>query len=316
MKAETGRVRDMNMRKQVSRIGWAYAAFYLVSVASQLALAVLVFFGAPFLTGKLLNENVLTLVSQICMYGIGFPVFYLIMKTIPCWHMEEDRRIAGSDLFLLVVVCLGVTYIGNLLGQLLMLVSDTLLGSQSLNPVTDALNSMSLSVVFFSTVVIAPIMEELMFRKVLIDRIVPFGQKLVVVVSGVSFGLFHGNFYQFFYACSLGMIFAYLYSATGKLRYSIGLHMLINTIGGFLPLLLERLADGGSVLAMFALELLGRVIIFSILGTVAIVCLLRHRLSWFPSWTQEQGQQRAKSFLTAPGFWVFLLVGIVQFTMN
>lgn len=306
----------MNMRKQVSRIGWAFAAFYLVSLAAQLLFALLAYLLTPFFTGKLLDENVLTLVSQVCMYGIGFPVFYLIMKTIPCWHMEEERRIAGGDLFVIVLVCLGVTYAGNLVGQVLMMVSDMLLGTESLNPVTDALNNMSLSVIVICTVVIAPVMEELMFRKVLIDRIVPFGQKLAVVVSGVSFGLFHGNFFQFFYACSLGMIFAYLYSSTGKIRYSIGLHMLINTIGGVLPLVLEELADQGSTLAMFALGLLGRMIIFSILGTVAVACLLGHRLSWFPSWTEEQGRRRVESFLTAPGFWAFLLVGIAQFMMN
>ena len=54
-----------------------------------------------------------------------------------------------------------------------------------------------------------------MFRKLLIDRIVPFGQRVAVVVSGLAFGLFHGNFYQFFYAFSLGAVLHIFTAAQG-----------------------------------------------------------------------------------------------------
>jgi len=81
----------------------------------------------------------------------------------------------------------------------------------------------------------------LLFRKLLIDRIYKYGEGIAVVTSGLMFGLFHGNFSQFFYAFGIGMIFAYIYCKTGKLRYSIGLHMIINTIGSVAaPLLLKN----------------------------------------------------------------------------
>ena len=60
------------------------------------------------------------------------------------------------------------------------------------------------------------------------DRIVKYGEKLAVITSGVMFGLFHGNFEQFFYACFLGMFFAYIYIRTGKIIYTMILHFCVN----------------------------------------------------------------------------------------
>ena len=57
--------------------------------------------------------------------------------------------------------------------------------------------------------------------------------------QGLFFALFHGNFYQFFYALLLGMVFAWLYSSTGRIRYNIMLHMLINLMGGVLPIMMS-----------------------------------------------------------------------------
>ena len=49
--------------------------------------------------------------------------------------------------------------------------------------------------------------------------------------SALMFGLFHGNLTQLIYAFALGLVFGYVYLKSGKLRYSIGLHMLINFLG-------------------------------------------------------------------------------------
>lgn len=57
-------------------------------------------------------------------------------------------------------------------------------------------------------VVMAPICEEILFRKILIDRIRLYGDKAAILVSSVVFGLSHGNFYQFFYAFGIGLVLA------------------------------------------------------------------------------------------------------------
>ena len=110
------------------------------------------------------------------------------------------------------------------------------------NDVQEMILSMEPWLILVVAVIIAPIMEELVFRKFLLDRIAGFGHWTAMTVSGVIFGIAHGNFYQFFYAFGLGMIFAYMYLHTGKISYTISFHILINFCGSILPIgLLEIL---------------------------------------------------------------------------
>ena len=74
----------------------------------------------------------------------------------------------------------------------------------------------------------APIFEELVFRKLIVDRLIKYGEFIAIFTSGLTFGLFHGNFQQFFFAFALGALFAFIYARTGRIRYTIGLHMTIN----------------------------------------------------------------------------------------
>lgn len=306
----------MDVKKQISRIGWAYVAFYLVSVGIQLLIGKGIQLAGATLPAAIMSETGLMLLSQFSMYVFGFPVFYRTMKQLPCWHMQEKKRLTVGDFFLALTICLGTVYIGNLVGQAMMIMSDSLFGTQSINPVTEMVLGMDPFSMFLTTVIIAPIMEELMFRKLLIDRIVPCGQGIAVVISGVSFGLFHGNFYQFFYACTLGMIFAYLYSYTGRIRYNIALHMMINVIGGFLPLMMQNWYIQGNPLAMTISVALGMIMLFSVVGTIVLGCILGRKLTWFPSWIDTAEEKLVMCIVKAPGVWAFLAVSIIEFLVS
>ena len=63
------------------------------------------------------------------------------------------------------------------------------------------------------------------------------------MLSAVCFGLLHQNFFQFFYALGLGLLMGYLYVRTGKLRYTILLHAIINFMGGVIAPLLAPVAE-------------------------------------------------------------------------
>ncbi len=80
----------------------------------------------------------------------------------------------------------------------------------------------------------APIMEEFMFRKLLVDRTIKYGKGLSILLSGLMFGLYHGNLNQFIYAFVIGAFFAFMYIKTGNIKVTIGMHMIFNFIGGFL----------------------------------------------------------------------------------
>ncbi len=308
----------MEARRQFSRIGWAFVVFCLVDLVVQVLMAVGIVVGAAAGYEWMTDVNFL-LLGQISMYMFAFPVFWLMMKRIPSWRKAEGEAVSAGSLLLWAVVCFGFTYIGNFIGQLLMGCAEAITGNPQQNPVMDALDQMNPWMVFLCTVIVAPVMEELMFRKLLIDRIVPFGQRAAVVVSGVAFGLFHGNFYQFFYACCLGMIFAYLYSSTGRVRYGIMLHMMINMVGGVLPVVLLQNMDGFSVGMAFSVLgtlMLGIMMLGTIVGAILLTCLYAGRLSWFQGWAPVPVKGFWRAVFTAPGVLGFLVMCSVMFLMS
>ena len=77
--------------------------------------------------------------------------------------------------------------------------------------------------------IIAPIVEEIVFRGVLYRLLaVRIGVPVAIVVSGLLFGAIHFNAMGFIPLSALGMYFAYLYQQTGSLWVPIAVHALFN----------------------------------------------------------------------------------------
>ena len=74
------------------------------------------------------------------------------------------------------------------------------------------------------------------YLKQLLDRCSQYGEKTAMVFSALTFALFHMNLFQFFYAFGMGLIFAYVYLRTRRLRYPVLMHMIINFMGSAVPL--------------------------------------------------------------------------------
>ena len=72
-------------------------------------------------------------------------------------------------------------------------------------------------------------MEELLFRGMILKRARRFGDRTAVAFTAVLFGLMHGNLLQFFYAASIGLILGYVAVRTSSIRYTVLMHMAINS---------------------------------------------------------------------------------------
>ena len=173
------------------------------------------------------------LVGGLCTGLFTLPVMLLLTLKLPDLKPEKNSLSVGGFLAL-VCICYAAMIAGNIVGILI----NSILSPNSVNLIGDLATSSGLTVeTVVAFVVLAPVFEELVFRKVLVDRVLPFGEWPAILFSGITFGLFHGNLTQFFYAALLGMILAYVYVRTGEIIYTIGIHACINFLGGVLPLL-------------------------------------------------------------------------------
>ena len=187
-------------------------------------------------------RDLLLFLSAVTMYLIAFPLSAALMERIPKCGAPE-REIWGLRRFLLCLVLgAGLGFGGSLLGQLM-----AGFGADSANAeeMTRMMMETSLWMNVSLTVVAGPIIEELFFRKLIMDRLLGFGQLTAILLSAFLFALAHGNFSQFFYAFALGFLWGYVYAKTGRIGYTIAFHMIFNFFGGIVVLELTKLMEGG-----------------------------------------------------------------------
>lgn len=83
---------------------------------------------------------------------------------------------------------------------------------------------------FMYMVVLAPIIEEVMYRGFVIKLVSPYGKKLAVFFSALVFGLMHGNLSQFVTAFATGLVYATIAMKTNSIVPTIVMHALNNGI--------------------------------------------------------------------------------------
>ena len=181
------------------------------------------------------------IVSFVPLYLIAVPIGILILRKVPAKPLEQ-RSMKIRTYLIYMVISVFMMYAGNLVGNMVTVLLQLIPGIAAENPILPLATDTAVVPKALVMVILAPIIEEYIFRKMLIDRMHSYGEKLAVITSALMFGLFHGNLSQFFYAFALGAVFGYIYLKTGKLRYSIGLHMFINFLGGVIgPFFLEKI---------------------------------------------------------------------------
>jgi membrane protease YdiL (CAAX protease family) len=83
---------------------------------------------------------------------------------------------------------------------------------------------------FVVIAVIAPIVEELMFRGVGFSLLARYGSLVAIAVVGIAFGLVHGLVYGFVILAAFGAGLAWLRAKTGSLYPCVAVHATFNAV--------------------------------------------------------------------------------------
>lgn len=189
------------------------------------------------------SQTLKYLSSFVPMYLFAFPIYLLLSKKLPT-AKPESHSMTLPQILLAFFVCECIAIGGNFIGIIVNLILSMMLKFDTQSSfLFDGVFGDASVVFLFAAVIIAPIVEEMIFRKTLIDRVRKYGDKPAILLSGLMFGLFHGNFSQFFYAAGIGLLFAWIYVRTGKILHTIILHVMLNFWGSAMPLLMLRHVD-------------------------------------------------------------------------
>ncbi len=265
---------------------------------------------------------------QLPMYAVAMPSACLILR--PCKSVgTAEKRSLSFPLFLgLLALCFAMSLVGSLLGTAVNEALSLWTGRPIENTVAEMTQDSPFWVNLLFVAVLAPLFEELFYRKLLIDRLRHYGAVPAVLLSGVLFGLIHGNFSQFFYAAMIGCLLGGVYLYTGKLRYSVGLHAAVNFTGGvFTAEATKRMGLGQDTVYTFAdalralsgyamllayMALLG----IAVCGAVVTVVYLLPRRKPQKAALPLKGREWVRVLLLNPAVWALLGCIVAMFVLS
>lgn len=223
----------MEAKKQFSKIGFLLILATIVINGIQL-LANAIFKNVPAIAN---SKDLYVLALMLPCYAFGYPLILFLFKKIPMQISGEPKKMTFGSLLTAFFMTYALTYVCNFIGTFISTIIAEIKGSPVENVLANLLNEISPLTALIVAVILAPIFEELLFRKAIIDRTAKYGEGISIVFSGFMFGLFHGNFNQFAYAMFLGMFFGYIYIKTKNILYPITLHFITNFMGSIIPML-------------------------------------------------------------------------------
>ncbi len=122
--------------------------------------------------------------------------------------------------------------------------------------------------IFVSTVIMAPVIEELIFRGLMLSRLRKgMSDWVAILVSALIFGLAHGQILWMAYTFVMGVVFALVAVKSESVLPSMVMHMVFNFCGMTLPFILSESISVGMCVAL--------TVIGAIIMAVFLVLLLK-----------------------------------------
>lgn len=256
-----------------------------------------------FVSDPTVLSNWTMVFNAIAIDAIALPVGYLLIRNLPKAETAKRAPVKFGFVILALPCCFALMYIGNLVGVLIGQLTGGL--NDVLSSFLDGVNPW---LTVLSVVVIAPIMEELFFRKWIIDRLEIYSPWKTILMSGLLFGFFHGNFTQFIYTFLLGAFLAAIYIKTHKIWVPILLHVFVNLFGGILNPEILSLINPEELSVTTALAGMYFLVFVSAVGA-GVVFLICFRKRFFPA--KEEKNRIGKAFFVNVGFILFAVLSVL-----
>lgn len=268
---------------------------------------------------------------NVCV--VGTVVLGLSMRKLPVYKIEK-RKLKIGHLLLLIMMMYGLTQVGMVMGMPIHLVLSAFSPAEDLSSLPDMLLTSNPVLRIISVGILPAIFEELLFRKFCIDRTIRHGEFISCAMSGIMFGLWHGNFQQFFFTFFVGVMFAFVYIRTGNVIYTMIMHASMNLVTSTITLnLLTKLMESAGmdlnngaylseptdemIMSLIPILLLTMIWVFAIFSfqVVGFIMLMvkRKKFKLIP-WIGELSRKQLLHKLThSVEMWIFFAFAIFRF---
>lgn len=199
-------------------------------------------------------------ILQILFYVVLFFAFFNRGLT-----SQEQKKVLTSDkkTFSLPLM-MAPFFIGSLVSVLYGLVIQFLFpslfesylgASESIELMIEQAGYLQIGMIFLAIVVLAPIVEEILFRGILFNLIARRKSTLfAMITSSLIFGFLHAE--TMVPTAVIGFVLCFIYHKTGNLYLAMGAHAFNNLIAFVMPLLLAQASETSALVSVLGVLLL------------------------------------------------------------
>lgn len=285
MTYEEWKVARKGVKRYMSVPGWALLIYYFILNASVIG------FMLVEVTGKLLQgiiagdyfsiENAVTQAFEsawgyffAAVIGLAILLIWKKPRFLKYEIFAKNAAMKAGDFFSILCIFIG--------GQLIFQIGTSLL-EVILNlfgfTITEGLASLETDPNNFSMFlyagILAPVAEEILFRGLVQRTMLPFGKKFAILISSLTFGLFHGNLLQTPYAFAVGLVLGYV-AVEYNILWAILLHVINNLVlGDLLYRILSPFPEDVMNLIVW-----GIIFAFSVAGAVVLIAKRKQISAW------------------------------------
>lgn len=199
------------------------------AIVGILILGMIVFMPVYFLLNKIMENGVSFLVYYLLAVGISFYIIGIIKKK-KTGNNSYNFTIRNKRIIPLIIVGIIVLYFG-------IISPITALIPMSESTKASFLNAGKLPGIFiiFQSVIVAPILEELIFTGIILDGLFKkYSPLKSILITGLLFGLVHLDRFQFVTVLIMGIFTGWVYYRTRCLTFTILIHAVANLTSVFM----------------------------------------------------------------------------------
>lgn len=232
-------MKQENLGLKIWRVIYPAGIYFGISQIVSIVYAVILSFFTIFTNmqkGKTLTANQLTV--ELTEKLIGASMYMLIISAVIAipilliFYRKDKKRVFYMEeraahcqvidyVLVLVLAITGCIFFNNLIA-----ISNIAKFSETYKKVSEAIYDSTIIVEILAAVILAPIVEEILFRGLIYKRLKEYINPMAgILISSLLFGIYHLNIVQGVYATLLGLVLAFLMEKYKNIKVPILAHM-------------------------------------------------------------------------------------------
>lgn len=303
------RIQRKYLRRKLGQPGWALLIYY--GIMNLAVTAVFIMDAIIRISQKGISDSVLSDIMEalsgnawgyFLAAGIGLIIMLMWKGKGFCfgeiWRRGRPMKLRD----LLGLLCVFIS--GQFLFQIVALILETILnqfGLSALEAIENASMSSDTLSMYLYVGILAPIVEELLFRGLILRTMLPYGKRFAILTSAFLFAIYHGNLVQSPFAFVVGLVLGYT-AVEYSIAWAMVLHMFNNLI---LSDLQTRLTSGLPEMTASLINW-GIILVFAVIG-LAILILKRNQIRDYHR-RNPISRQCLRCFFATPGTIVIMIL--------